>query len=122
MHSKNRPAKKTKDKTIVFRVEIDAYNEIEGRALLAGKKINDWCRDELLARLADVGTLTANEELIHQEIVLYGISMIKLFEFQAKDNLKPENFKQLWEQLSKERKRLYRDYFANRKKEAENPD
>src|SRR5579885_2941076 len=105
MPSKNRPAKKTKDKTIVFRVEIDAYNEIEGRAMLA-----------------DVGTLTANEELIHQEIVLYGISMIKLFEFQAKDNLKPEHFKQLWEQLSKERKRLYRDYFANRKKEAENPE
>jgi len=63
-------SKKNKTQLIGFRVDEDAFSEIENRAILAGKTTNDWCRDELIARLGDGVTLTANEELIHSEMAL----------------------------------------------------
>jgi len=115
MPPKSQPVKKNKTHLIGFRVDDDAYSEIENRALLAGKSPNDWCRDELLARLADGTPLTTNEELIHQEVIIFGSVMARYFDLLATKQLTPENNKQLKEFLLKERKEVYQAYFSKRK-------
>jgi hypothetical protein len=115
MPQDNKPAKKNKGHVVAFRVDEDAYNEIESRALLAGKTSNDWCRDELLARLADGIPLTANEELIHQEVIVFGSVMAYYFDLIATKKLTPENSKELKQWIIGERKEAYKDYFAKRR-------
>jgi hypothetical protein len=109
------PAKKNKTRMIGYRVDDDAYSELENRATLAGKTPNDWCRDELLARLADGTPLTANEELIHQEVIIFGSVMAHYFDLIATKKLTLEVNEQLKEFLTKERKNIYQAYFAKRK-------
>ena len=72
MSSPNGNGKKKKSRLIGFRVDDDAFDEIENHAILSGKNPNDWCREEILARLQGGSTLTANEELIHSDVVRYG--------------------------------------------------
>lgn len=115
MPQNDQPAKKTKTRTIVFRVDEDAYSELENRAALAGKPVNDWCRDETLARLAEASSLTANEQLIHAEVILFGSVMSHYFDLIATKKLTPEVNDQLKAWLMRERKEVYQEYFSKRK-------
>lgn len=115
MPQQDKPAKKNKIHMIGYRVDEDAYSEIENRALLAGKSPNDWCRDELLAKLMDGNPLTANEQLLHEEIIVFGSLMAHYFDLIATHQLTPEINEQLKEFLTRERKQTYQDYFAHRK-------
>jgi len=118
MNQNDKPAKKNKAHLIGFRVDEDAFNEIENRARLAGKNPNDWCRDELLARLADGSPLTANEELIHADIVRYGNVLTTFLHLLANKQLNPESSQQLLDSLQIERKVIAKKYFSNLTKEA----
>lgn len=116
MPQDDQPAKKTKTHTIAFRVDDDAFTELQSRARLAGNKtVNDWCRDEILARLAEPSTLTANEQLIHAEVTLFGSVMAHYFDLVATQQLTPDNNERLKDWLNKERQEVYREYFAERK-------
>jgi hypothetical protein len=117
MSSGTRPPKKNKERLIGFRVDDDAFNEIENRAVLAGKSRNDWCRDELLARLAEDVPLTANEELIHAEIIRYGNLLVKFVSAFMKNELTPESANQALAYLHQDRRQLSRQYFARIRKE-----
>lgn len=112
-----RPAKKNKDRLIGFRVDEDAFNEIESRAALAGKSPNDWCRDELLARVAEVVPLTANEELIHGEVIRYGGILVSYITAALKGELTPEKGHQLLALAHQERKQITKNYFTRARKE-----
>lgn len=109
---------KKKTHLIGFRVAKDAYDEIENRAVLAGKSTNDWCRDELLARLDEGGTLTANEELIHSEIIRYGGVLGIFLDLILRQELTPEKSGELLRHLNRERKEMYKSYFTRNIKEA----
>lgn len=115
MPQDDQPAKKTKTRTIVFRVDEDAYSEMENRASLAGKPVNDWCRDETLAKLADPSSLTANEQLVHAEVIIFGSVLAHYFDLIATKRLTPENNNELKAWLDKERKEVYQEYFSRRK-------
>lgn len=114
MNSNRREGKKNKTQLIGFRVDEDAFSEIENRAILAGKTTNDWCRDELLARLAEGNPLTANEELIHQEVIIFGSVMAHYFDLVATKQLTPQANEELKAWMVSERKALYQEYFAAR--------
>lgn len=116
MPQNKKPAKKNKSNMIGFRVDEDVWSETESRALLAGKTRNDWCRDELLARLAEGTSLTANEELIHQEIVIFGSAMAHYFDLVATKQLTAQTNEELKTWMVGERKALYQEYFSARKK------
>jgi hypothetical protein len=117
MPQDDQPAKKNKGNVVAFRVDEDSFNEIENRAALAGTTANDWCRDELLARLAEVVPLTANEELIHAEIIRYGNVLVTFLSMLAKDELTPENAGKLLGYLNLDRKKISTQYFARIGKE-----
>jgi len=108
--------KKNKTHMIGFRVDEDAFSEIENRAILAGKTTNDWCRDELLARIAEGTPLTANEELIHAEVVIFGSVMAHYFDLVATKQLNPQTNEELKAWMIGERKTLYQEYFDARKR------
>lgn len=110
---------KKKSKLIAFRVDDDASNEIESRALLAGKNPNDWCRDEILTRLHDGSTLTANEQLIHADIVRYGNVLATFLHLLANKQLTPEASQQLLNHLQTDRKEIAKKYFLNLAKAAQ---
>lgn len=113
MKKDGRPAKKNKTHLIGFRVDDDAWSEIESRALLAGKTTNDWCRDELLARLGEGVPLTANEELIHSEVIRYGrVLATFLHQIASTKKLSPETAAQLLETLEQDGKQISKQYFA----------
>lgn len=114
-----RPAKKNKDRLIGFRVDEDAFNEIENRAAMAGKSPNDWCRDELLARLAEGIPLTANEELLHAEIVRYGTLLSQFVGAMMKQEFTPERGKEVLLSLHANRKLIAKSYFSKARKEAQ---
>jgi uncharacterized protein (DUF1778 family) len=116
MPQAEQPAKKNKERLIAFRVDEDAYSELENRAALAGKTVNDWCRDELLARIAEGTPLTANEELIHAEVVIFGSVMAHYFDLVATKQLNPQTNEELKAWMVGERKTLYQEYFDARKR------
>jgi hypothetical protein len=103
---------KNKTHLIGYRVDEDVFNEIESRAILAGKSPNDWCRDELLARLGDGTTLTANEEIIHSEIVRFGRLTMSAFSLVAEDKFTKENWEKLIATIKDDRAEMGRKYFA----------
>ena len=119
MSSSTRPPKKKKDHLIGFRVDEEAFSEVENRAALAGKTPNDWCRDELLARVAEVVPLTANEELIHAEVIRYGGILVDFITAVTKGELTPEKGNQLRAFAHQERKRISKNYFARARKESQ---
>ncbi len=119
MNQNDKPAKKNKAHLIGFRVDEDTFNEIENRARLAGKNHNDWCRDELLARLVDGSPLTANEELIHTDIVRYGNVMSLFLHLLANNKLTPQASQQLLDLSKTERKVVAKTYFSNLAKAAQ---
>jgi hypothetical protein len=112
MNQSGKSTKKNKTHLIGFRVDEDSFNEVENRALLAGKNPNDWCRDELLARLADGSPLTANEELIHADIVRYGNVLATFLHLVANKQLTPQASQQLLDTLQIERKQIAKKYFS----------
>ncbi len=116
MPQNNQPTKKNKTHMIGYRVDEDSYSELESRAALAGKTVNDWCRDELLARLADPSPLTANEQLIHQEVIIFGSAMAHYFDLVATKQLNPQTNEELKTWLTGERDTLYQEYFNARKR------
>ena len=75
--------KKNKTKLVGFRVDENVFSEIEDRAVLAGKSTNDWCRDELLARLAEGSPLTMNEDFIHSQILRFGRMTFNAFDLRT---------------------------------------
>ncbi len=105
-------AKKNKTRMIAFRVAEDAYSEIENRAILAGKTPNDWCRDELLVKLGDGPMLTANEELIHTEIIRVGNVLATFLNLLANNELNPETSKKLKTALNLDGKKIAKQYFS----------
>jgi uncharacterized protein (DUF1778 family) len=111
----NQPAKKNKERLIAFRVDDDSYNELENRAALAGKTVNDWCRDEVLARLTDASPLTANEQLIHSELVIFGSALVHYFDLVATKQLTPQTNNELKEWFARERREAYQEYFTTRR-------
>lgn len=112
MNQNGRADKKNKTRLIGFRVDEDAFREIENRAILAGKTPNDWCRDELLARLGDGTMLTANEELIHSEVIRFGNVLATFLHLLANDELTPETSKKLKNALNFDGKKLAEQYFS----------
>ena len=106
-----RDGKKRKSKQITFRIDMDVLGEIEARAILAGKDINGWCRDEIIARIRGGITFTANEELIHAEIVSYGqVLATFLHHIAVNRTLTPEVSQQLLDALNKGRKEIAKEY------------
>lgn len=119
MNQNSKPAKKNKAHLIGFRVDEDTFKAVENRALLAGKNANDWCRDELLARLADGSPLTANEELIHSEIIRYGTILGNFIHLIANGKVTPQACQQLVDIAHVERKKIAKMYFSNLSKAAQ---
>lgn len=119
MNQNGRDGKKNKTQLIGFRVDEDAFSEIENRAILAGKTTNDWCRDELLARLGDGTMLTANEELIHSEIVRFGNVLATFLHLFANNQLTPETSQKLLTALNFDGKKLANQYFSILAKKAQ---
>jgi hypothetical protein len=113
MNQNNKPAKKNKAHLIGFRVDEDTFKGIENRALLAGKNANDWCRGELLARLADGSPLTANETLIHSDVVRFGSMLGNFLHFMANEQLTPQTCQQLVDTARAEHKVVAKAYFSN---------
>lgn len=58
----------TKTRAINFRIPEGVWKAAEERAILAGKSVNEWARDELTARLDESHGLTPGERLIYVEI------------------------------------------------------
>ena len=112
MNQNGRDGKKNKTQLIGFRVDDDAFSEIENRAILAGKTTNDWCRDELLARLGEGTMLTANEELIHSEVIRFGNVLATFLQSLAKNELTPETSKKLLTVLNIDGRKLAKQYFS----------
>jgi hypothetical protein len=112
MNQNGRDGKKNKTQLIAFRVDDDAFSEIENRAILAGKTTNDWCRDELLARLGEGPMLTANEELIYAEVVRFGNVLTAFLNALAKNELTPEISKKLLTILNMDGRKLAKHYFS----------
>lgn len=110
-------AKKNKTHLIGFRIDEDAYSELENRAVLAGKTVNDWCRDELLARIAEGVPLTASEELIHGEIIRFGNVLVNFLTLLGKRQMTAENAEKLVNYLHLDRKELAKMYFGRLAKE-----
>lgn len=104
---------KNKTHLIGFRVDEDVFNEIESRAILAGKSNNDWCRDELIARLGDGTPLTANEEALHSEILNVSGMILNAFNLLANKNLTNENWRKVIDAIDRDRKEMGRKYFAS---------
>jgi hypothetical protein len=57
-----------KTRAINFRIPESVWKAAEQRAILAGKTVNEWARDELTARLDESHGLTPGERLIYVEI------------------------------------------------------
>jgi hypothetical protein len=112
MSQNSQTSKKNKTQLIGFRVDEDAFSEIENRAILAGKTANDWCRDELLARLGDGHMLTANEELIHTEIIRFGNVLAVFLQALANNQLTPETSQKLLTAVKSDGKILAKQYFS----------
>jgi hypothetical protein len=104
---------KRKTHLIGFRVDENVFNEVETRAVLAGKTTNDWCRDELLARLSDDTPLTANEELIHGQILRFGKMTFKAFDLLVNNQFTKENWQQVLATFNADQKELAQKYFAS---------
>lgn len=100
-------------------MDEDAFSQIENCAILAGKTPNDWCRDELLARLSDGTTLTANEELIHSEILRFGNVLATFLHLLANGQLTPETSQRLLNALNLDGKSLAKQYFTRLPKRAQ---
>jgi len=113
MSENGQTAKKNKTQLIGFRVDEDAFSEIENRAILAGKTPNDWCRDELLARLGDGIMLTANEELIYSEIIRCGSVLATFLNLLAQGQLNQEAGKKLFATFGVNGMKLGREYFSH---------
>jgi hypothetical protein len=119
MNQNDHVGKKNKTRLIGFRVNEDTFSEIENRAILAGKTPNDWCRDELLARLGDGVTLTANEELIHSEVFRFGNVLAQFLYLLANNQLTPETSQQLLTTVNLDGKKLAKRYFSGLAKKAQ---
>jgi len=113
---------KKKAKLIGFRVDDDAFNEIEGRAVLAGKNVHEWCRDEIQTRIHDGSPLTANEELIHADVVRYGNMLGAFLHLIANKQLTPQTSQQLLDSLQVDRKDIAKKYFSHLAKVARGED
>jgi hypothetical protein len=105
--------KKNKTKLVGFRVDENVFSEIEDRAMLAGKSTNDWCRDELLARLAEGSPLTMNEDFIHSQILRFGRMTFNAFDLLANGNFTKETWQQVAVNLEREHTELARKYFSS---------
>jgi gamma-glutamylcyclotransferase (GGCT)/AIG2-like uncharacterized protein YtfP len=103
---------KKKTHLIGFRVDEDVFNEVETRAVLAGKTTNDWCRDELLAMLNDDNPLTANEQMIHGQILRFGRMTLKVFDLLVNEQFTKENWQQVLATLNADQKEMAQKYFA----------
>jgi hypothetical protein len=112
MNQNNKPAKKNKAHLIGFRVDENTFKGVENRALLAGKNANDWCRDELLARLADGSPLTANETLIHSDVVRFGNILGNFLHLIANKQLTPQACQQMLDAAYVEHKVVAKEYFS----------
>jgi hypothetical protein len=104
---------KKKAHLIAFRVDENIFNEVETRAVLAGKTTNDWCRDELLARLSDDTPLTANEEMIHGQIIRFGQMTFKVFDLLVNEKFTKENWHQVKATVNADQKEIAQKYFAS---------
>lgn len=104
---------KKKAHLIAFRVDENIFNEVETRAVLAGKTTNDWCRDELLARLSDDTPLTANEEMIHGQIIRFGQMTFKVFDLLVNEKFTKENWQQVKATVNADQKEIAQKYFAS---------
>jgi hypothetical protein len=104
---------KRKSRLIGFRVDEDIFTELENRAILAGKSPADWCRDELTARLSDGIPFTANEELIHADILRFGRMTMRVFDLVVKDKLTKENWQKVLDSVNDDRKEIGQKYFAS---------
>jgi hypothetical protein len=71
----------------------------------------------LLARLAEGVPLTANEELIHGEVIRYGGLLVSFITAVMKQELTPERGNQLLAFAHKERKEITKNYFTRARKE-----
>ena len=58
----------TKTRAINFRIPESVWKAAGKRASLAGKSVNEWARDELVARLDEAHGMTPGERLIYVEI------------------------------------------------------
>jgi hypothetical protein len=119
MNQNGHGGKKNKTRLIGFRVDADVFSEIENRAILAGKTPNDWCRDELLARLGDGTMLTANEELIYSEIIRFGNVLATFLHLSANNQLTPETSQKLVTAVNADGKKLAKQYFSMLAKKAQ---
>jgi hypothetical protein len=104
---------KKKAHLIAFRVDENVFNEVETRAILAGKTTNDWCRDELLARLSDDTPLTANEEMIHGQIIRFGQMTFRVFDLLVNEKFTKENWQQVKATVNADQKEIAQKYFAS---------
>jgi hypothetical protein len=103
---------KKKAHLIAFRVDENVFDEVETRAVLAGKTTNDWCRDELIARLSDDTPLTANEEMLHGQILRFGKMTFKVFDLLVNDQFTKENWQQVLATFNADQKEMAQKYFA----------
>jgi len=107
--------KNSKKKThlIGYRVDENVFSEVETRAVLAGKTTNDWCRDELLARLSDDTPLTANEEMIHDQILRLSKMTFGVFDLLVNGKFTQESWQQVVATYKSDHKEMAQKYFAS---------
>lgn len=100
-----------KTRAINFRIAESVWEAAHERAVLAGKSVNEWARDELAGRLNERHGMTPGERLMYVEIN----NLRNLVERMMQTGMNDENEEELLEALEQSierREQAAREYFA----------
>lgn len=100
-----------KTRVITFRVRETVWQEATERALLSGKSLTEWARDEIVERLDEQHGMTPGERLMYVEVnnIRHLVEKLMLVAMNA-DN--EEEVAEALEQSIDHREAAARDYFA----------
>lgn len=100
-----------KTRTINFRIPESVWEAAHERAVLAGKSINEWARDELIGRLDERHGMTPGEQLMYVEInnLRNLVEKMMLAEMNAENE---EELSEALEQSIERREEAARAYFV----------
>ena len=100
-----------KTRAINFRIPERVWKAAEQRAILAGKTVNDWARDELTARLDEAHGLTPGERLIYVEINNLR-NLVETIMMAGMNAANKDDYKEALEQSIEAREAAAREYFS----------
>jgi hypothetical protein len=100
-----------KTRAINFRIPESVWKSAEERAVLAGKSVNEWARDELTERLDEAHGLTPGERLIYVEINNLR-NLVETIMMAGMNAANKEDYKEALVQSIEAREAAAREYFS----------